>query len=493
MTGPLRHDGDGGVRTVRFDARPATDQTILDRWERREETVYRIVPYGTLLVAGFLTVIVGGQDAAQLGRTLGLAAATALWTLWMVTLHPTWAQTRRALMALYYVVLLLFMASLVVRAPWFGLFAFTGYLHAILVLRGKWRTVGVMATAVITATSQYGGLPHGGATALIGYAVVVGFNFTLGGAIMWFGWITQEQNDRRKQSLAELAETNRRLEATLEENRGLHALLLTQAREAGVLDERQRMAQEIHDTLAQGLIGIITQIQAADHALEQVAERRIGAAPGSVPLPRGATAGNGATDPVGLPGVAQPWRRHLDAAAQLARDSLSEARRSVRALRPEQLESARLPEAVAGVAQRWSALNQVRADVETTGTARALHPQVEATLLRAAQEALANVARHARAARVMLTLSYMEDQVTLDVRDDGVGFDAAAACARAQRGVGDGDGDWDGDTGGDAGGGFGGGFGLTAMRQRIDRIGGRLEIESEPGGGTALSASVPAR
>ncbi|MFD0787948.1 sensor histidine kinase, partial [Micromonospora azadirachtae] len=103
--------------------------------------------------------------------------------------------------------------------------------------------------------------------------------------------------------------------------------------------------------------------------------------------------------------------------------------------------------------------------------AQPLHPEVEVTLLRAAQEALANVARHARASRVGLTLSYMSDVVTLDVRDDGIGFDPDVRPAPRQTD---------------------GGYGLTAMRQRVTGVGGELTVESEPGGGTAVSASVPA-
>src|SRR5581483_3611116 len=100
-----------------------------------------------------------------------------------------------------------------------------------------------------------------------------------------------------------------------------------------------------------------------------------------------------------------------------------------------------------------------------------LLPEVEVALLRTAQEALANVAKHAHAQRVGLTLSYMEDLVTLDVRDDGAGFRAGGRAAR---------------NGSD------GGFGLDAMRQRITGVAGTLAIESEPGGGgTAVSASVP--
>ena len=125
---------------------------------------------------------------------------------------------------------------------------------------------------------------------------------------------------------------------------------------------------------------------------------------------------------------------------------------------------------------RWSATSGVPGEVETTGDARVLHPEVEVTLLRVAQEALANVAKHAGASRAGVTLSYMEDVVSLDVRDDGAGFVPPAAPTTGAR------------TGSPAG----GGFGLIAMRQRVSRLAGQLEIESEPGSGTAVSASLPA-
>ena len=127
---------------------------------------------------------------------------------------------------------------------------------------------------------------------------------------------------------------------------------------------------------------------------------------------------------------------------------------------------------------RWSATSGVAGEVETTGDARALHPEVEVTLLRVAQEALANVAKHAGASRAGVTLSYMEDVVSLDVRDDGAGFVPPAGPAATGHAR----------TGSPAG----GGFGLIAMRQRVSRLAGQLEIESEPGAGTAVSASLPA-
>ena len=159
------------------------------------------------------------------------------------------------------------------------------------------------------------------------------------------------------------------------------------------------MAREIHDTLAQGLTGIITQLQAAEHAADDLAG----------------------------------WRRHFEAATRLARESLSEARRSVEALRPESLETGRLSEALAEVAGRWSALHGIPVQVTTTGTARPMQSEAEFALLRTAQEALANVAKHAQATRVGVTLSYMEHEVALDVRDDGRGFDLAKLCAPRRR------------------------------------------------------------
>src|SRR6185312_3610866 len=155
-------------------------------------------------------------------------------------------------------------------------------------------------------------------------------------------------------------------------------------------------------------------------------------------------------------------RRHMTNAMNLARESLTEARRTVHAVQPAVLAEARLPDAIAEVARRWSEVNQTAATLTTTGDPRPMHTDVEVALLRTAQEGLANVAKHARAGRVGLTLSYMEDVVTLDVVDDGIGFDAAAA----RRSPGSRD----------------GGFGLAGMRQRVQRLTGRLDVESEPGG-----------
>jgi signal transduction histidine kinase len=246
----------------------------------------------------------------------------------------------------------------------------------------------------------------------------------------------QEQSrvTAQAEAIAELERTNAALQQALEENAALHVQLLLQAREAGVADERRRLAAEIHDTLAQGLTGIIAQLQVV------------------TATPDPATA-----------------RTHVERAAALARRSLGEARRSVHNLAPVALDADGLPEALRKTVAEWGERTGTRADFTVTGTAEQLHDEVSATLLRIAEEALANTARHARAGRVGVTLSFMGDEVSLDVRDDGTGFDPAAVPARTRAG----------------------GFGLAGMRVRAERIAGFVVVESEPGQGTAVSVRVP--
>jgi signal transduction histidine kinase len=390
-----------------------------------------VVPYVLLgLLAGFTAVVRSGQDLLV---DLGLCGLAVVWMLGMFSLRPA-ARRRMTAMIPFVTGLLVIWAVLVVRAPWFGCFAPAAFFLVFRLLRWPWLIPGVATAAAIAGTAQASAVDKSTTSGMLGFFAVLAANILPMCGYAWFAWRGAQQSDVRDHALADVRLANRRLEATLAENAVLHQRLLDQAREAGVLDERQRMAREIHDTLAQGLTGIITQLQAAEDA-----DRA-------------------------------SWRRHVEAATQLARESLQEARRSVHALRPEPLngaglEAERLSEAVAGVAGRWSTLQGIEAEVTTTGTPRQLPADAEVALLRTAQEALANVAKHANASRVGVTLSYLEDEVALDVRDDGQGF--------GQRSTSE------------------GGFGLVAMRQRIEALSGDLQIESEPGAGTAISARVP--
>jgi signal transduction histidine kinase len=399
-----------------------------DAAERRLRPVLYVGPYILLGALTAFTVTQKHSHGGSLRIDLGLCALAAVWMLWMFTLHPAW-RVRPRVMAVFFTVFVAIMAILVIRDPWFGFLTPAGYFYAFGVLRWPWRLAGVAAVAVVAGTGQAYGIDKATVLGVIVYIAIVAVNVLPLCGLTWFDYRNDQQKDQRELALDEVSAANRRLEATLAENAGLHEQLLTQAREAGILDERQRMAREIHDTLAQGLTGIITQLQAAEQASD---------------------------DPAG-------WRRHFDAATRLARESLSEARRSVDALRPEPLETGRLPAALADVTGRWSALHGITVQVTTTGTARPIPAEAELTLLRTAQEGLANVARHAQAANAWVTLSYMEQEVALDVRDDGKGFEPAQAD----------------------------GFGLVAMRQRVEGLSGTLQVESEPGAGTAISACVP--
>ena len=396
-------------------------------WERRNDALVDRVPYALLAASTVLALIVTDLSLAERIVTAVIAAAAGAWVFALYTRSPTPRRDQRGRMLVYFVGLMV-LASRPDGAPSDVLHLRHHRLLPCSMLRPwPWSVAGVAVTSTLINTIITGfPWPTVDLWILFGSVIIIqtiaiGFGTVVGERLA-------EQSEGRRQAVA-------RLEEALEENAGLHRQLVAQAREAGVLDERGRMAREIHDTIAHGLTGVITQLEAAQHATDRPVDQR----------------------------------HHIENAARLARESLVEARRSVEASRPEALEDATLPAALAAVAQRWSALNDVPVEVTTTGGPVALHPEIESALLRTAQEALANVAKHASASRAGVTLSYMGDVVTLDVRDDGVGFAVP-----------------DGDPG------PGRGFGLTAMRQRVSRVAGTLAIESEPGAGTAISARVPA-
>jgi signal transduction histidine kinase len=391
-----------------------------------------VLPYLMLAIALALYALTERPAAGPFEVTAGIAGLAAAWNAWMVALHPE-NQHSPWPARIYIAGLVAFAAVLNLRSPWFGLFTYLCFPYAASYLAGAWRWAAFVAASVAFGIAQVGGIHPLNSVRMVNWLLVICLDVAITGTLS----VRIEQRMARIRMSAELAEANQRRAEMMAENAGLQAQLLTQAREAGVLEERQRLAREIHDTLAQGLTGIITQLEAAQRTSDDAEHNR-----------------------------------RIGDAKQLARDSLSEARRSVQALKPGALEGARLPEALAEEAARWSATSGVAADVTTTGQARPLHPEVEVTLLRVAQEALANVAKHASASRAAVTLSYMEDVVTLDVLDDGRGFDVDGRESSPR--------------------GDGSGFGLTAMRQRVQRLDGQLEIESEDGGGTAVSASVPA-
>lgn len=390
----------------------------LEQRRVRLEQVLGIVPYVLLAASTALSLTLGGHDRIHDLWTLGLVALTAVW-LWFFA-------TRRAPDALFVIGLVVLIVALDTRDVWFAvLFGFTGYLYGWTVLSGLWRFVAVAVTALANMAAIVG-VPRTewDAAAFLGFVVLTVVLVSLFSAV---GELASARSAAYQQNAKDLEVALRELEL-------LQERLLAQAREAGVHEERRRLAREIHDTLAQDFVGIVTQLHAAQ---------------------RGLTAKEPAD-----------WTHHLESALQLARNGLEEARRSVNALSPAPLEASVLPEALAATVAGWAQRTGVDAEIATTGTVRHLHPEIEATLIRVAQEGLANVAKHANAGRVGVTLSYMDGSVTLDIRDDGAGFNPAATVGQ--------------------------GYGLTSMRERAARLHGTVEIESTPGAGTAVSVSLPA-
>lgn len=219
--------------------------------------------------------------------------------------------------------------------------------------------------------------------------------------------------------------------------------LATTEREAGVAQERERLAHEIHDTVAQNLSSIQMLLHAAERDLRSldVEEDKL-----EMPLKR------------------------MEAARRAASNNLAETRAMIAALTPAGLREAHISEALERIAADFSAASDMVIEVETHGEVVDLPMRVEAGLLRIAQGAVSNAVQHSGATRVRITMTYELSDVHLDVVDNGRGFDVAAQAGKPA-GLGH--------------------LGLDAMRSRAAELGGELTIESAPGGPTALSVAVP--
>ncbi|MFI9174615.1 sensor histidine kinase [Streptomyces lincolnensis] len=406
----------------------AVDTQIDRRWEQmRALGPYGLLAVGAVLSAGAADLMDGPADWYGAGALVVAALVLQVWWNAVRRRRPDRGRTPSPAGTAYYVVRWVIAFALTWINPLFGFYAATGLMDADELLPGRWRRIGVFAAAVTLAGSQSGGLPprSSGQWALFAGLIVANAALQLVIAHM----VEQEEHRSR-----ERVETITALQQALDENAALHAQLLVQAREAGVADERRRLAAEIHDTIAQGLTGIIAQLQVVANTPDE-----------------------------------NQAREHVGRAMDLARHSLGEARRSVHNLAPVALSDAGLPQALKATVTDWGERTDIRAEFTVTGATEHLHDEVAATLLRIAQEALSNAARHARATRLGVTLTFLGDEVILDIRDDGVGFDQLTLAPRTHAG----------------------GFGLDGMRARAERIAGALTVESEPGHGTAVSARVP--
>lgn len=204
--------------------------------------------------------------------------------------------------------------------------------------------------------------------------------------------------------------------------------------EMAVTEERNRLAREIHDTLVQSFAGIILHTEALRTSLGVNNSRS---------------------------------QQALLSIQKLARSGLDEARRSVQALRPKAMEGCTLFAALMQATKCFSTETQLVCDVEQRGKSLPLPADVQNETFRIAQEAITNVSKHAMAKSVWITLEFKAHQVILTIQDDGIGF-ATVNAPRSRCG-----------------------YGMTTMRERARRIGGRLQIESPATGGTLIRVEVP--
>jgi signal transduction histidine kinase len=209
---------------------------------------------------------------------------------------------------------------------------------------------------------------------------------------------------------------------------------MAEAEFAAILSERNRVAREIHDTLAQGLAATSVQLR--------LAKKNANGSP-------------------------EPLVHHLDVAQQLVRDSLEEARNSIWNMRSHILEHNDLAGALRGILSQMADGTELEVNFETCGRVRRFSPVVENNLLRIGQEAIANAAKHARAKHILVSLDFGEKRFGLVVADDGKGFDCSKPTPRM------------------------GGFGLVGMRERAADSGGNLEITSVADRGTRVNLSLP--
>lgn len=265
--------------------------------------------------------------------------------------------------------------------------------------------VALVATAAVT-TAQTGFSPEIAVMVLVGLVVALALGV----------WITRiiEQSRQRAQLVADLAATR--------------AELAEVSRRAGAMAERERLAHDVHDTLAQGFTSVLLLLQAAESAADL-----------------------------------DTARHHVCRAQTTARENLAEARALIADLAPPALHGGSLPDALAQLVDRLSGDLGVRPSLAVRGDPRVLPAEHDVVLLRVAQEALANVRRHAGASRVDVSLCYDAASVVLRVADDGRGFDLSSAT---------------------------GGFGLSGMRARVEQVGGGFTVRSAPAAGTTVEARL---
>jgi signal transduction histidine kinase len=349
-------------------------------------------PRGAALAAGALMLIVYAVGAA----TRVSRGSAGRW-LWTVALLATWVG----------------LLATTVDAVWLAFPLFFVFLHLLP------RVPGLLAVAATTAAAVAAYGLHDGVTpaSVIGPLIGAG---VANGTVLGYEALLRESAQR--QALIEELQTTRQALAGRERDAGAHA-------------ERERLAREIHDTLAQGLTSIQLLLRAAERDVR--------------------------TDPASA-------GERLALARETAQVNLDEARRFVRALPPPGLENGSVTEALRRLATQATDRSEVAVLTHVAGDEQPLPAGVAAAVLRIAQSAIGNAVEHSGASTVAATVTFMDDEVALDVVDDGVGFAPDSVVPDRDRG-----------------------HGLSVMRSRAEAEGGRLSVESSPGSGTAVAATFP--
>ncbi|MFE3556215.1 sensor histidine kinase [Streptomyces sp. NPDC059193] len=373
-----------------------------------------------LLVVGLLVLAAGravADSRPHAGAVVAAAAACAL----VYAAGPVLPRVRRSQAAAA-----LWLAS--VGAAWLVLLALSAdgvwvaFPMYFLQLHLLTRRAGLAAVVTTAAAAIAGFAAHQGSFSAA-MAIGPALGAAVAVAVVWGYQALYRESEHRRRLIEALTATR--------------ADLATAQHAAGVLAERERLAREIHDTLAQGLSSIQLLLRAAERSLPHAPENAA---------------------------------RYVVQARQAAVDNLAEARRFVAALTPPALEGTTLAGALERLCATTSTRHRITARFHLTGDPVPLPTAHEVALLRIAQSALANTLRHAEATTAEVTLSYLGDHVAVDIVDDGHGFDPDRLPVPDAEA---------------------GGFGLAAMRARAHAHGGTLTIESAPGHGTALAAQLP--
>jgi signal transduction histidine kinase len=399
------------VRAVLPDpALPATDLPMSARgWRVSVAGLHAVFLAAIALAAGLIAVQgVDGSEILALAALGGLAVGYGLIGARAIAVGGRGRSTA------YLIILLVTVGVVAASAPGALFVLFLAYVQVWFLVE---RTVeGIVWTALIAVTSAIGltiSNTSGGSPASAWASSGLSFVFS----VLMGSWVFRvlDQSRQRAELIAQLEATRAELAAV--------------NREQGVMAERERLAREVHDTLAQGYTSIVMLAQTAAAHL----------------------------DP-------SPTRERLELIEEVARDNLAEARRLVAAFRPPALDSGTVLQAIARVADRFRREAGIPVQVSLPESIE-VDRDTEVVLVRATQELLANVRKHADASTVRVRIA-VHDGVELTVADDGVGFDPAGLTA---------------------------GVGLAGLRDRVAQVGGGVSVDSSPGHGSVVHVRVPVR